>query len=241
MKTGEVTGVFRGPTAPLTSVCLSPNGRLVFAGCWDKLAWSWDAESKQVKKKFEGHSDFVKSVTSAQLGGKTVLISGGADAQIIIFNVESGERLFVLKGHTRAIQDLAIDPLLSDPDQNTIRLFSAGSEREIRQFQIPPPSQDQSDLEPLIQHETSVYKLFFDADADLWTASADKTAKCLIRERKWQPDLILEHPDFVRDVVVYERGGWVVTACRDEELRVWSRAVRSNTQEFSYVCFANLI
>lgn len=198
------------------------------AGCWDKLVWSWDTETREVKKQFSGHLDFVKSVISTRLGGKEVLISGGADNQIIVFDVNSGEKLYVLKGHTRAIQDLAIDPLQWGQDQNTIHLFSAGSEREIRQFLIPPPSQDESNLEPLLHHETSVYKLFFDADGDLWTASADNTAKCLIRDRKWQPDLILEHPDFVRDVIVSERGGWVMTACRDEEVRVWNRAVRSS-------------
>ena len=26
-------------------------------------------------------------------------------------------------------------------------------------------------------------------------------------------------------LVVYEQGGWVITACRDEEVRVWNRAV----------------
>jgi hypothetical protein len=48
----------------------------------------------------------------------------------------------------------------------------------------------------------------------------------LVRQDGWKANLTLEHPDFVRDVVVYETGGWVVTACRDEEVRVWNRSVR---------------
>ena len=78
---------------------------------------------------------------------------------------------------------------------------------------------------PVIEHETSVYRLLFDADDDLWTASADGTVKCLVRERGWKAETTLTHPDFVRDVVVDERGGWIVTVCRDEEVRVWNRAV----------------
>lgn len=74
---------------------------------------------------------------------------------------------------------------------------------------------------PILAHETSVYKLRFDADGDLWTASADKTARHLVRSRGWEADTTLLHPDFVRDVVVSERAGLVVTACRDEEVRVW--------------------
>jgi WD40 repeat protein len=36
-------------------------------------------------------------------------------------------------------------------------------------------------------------------------------------------DTSLEHPDYARDVVIDEVGGWIVTACRDEEVRVWER------------------
>jgi WD40 repeat protein len=75
-----------------------------------------------------------------------------------------------------------------------------------------------------VAHETSVYKLHFDEDGDLWTASADKTAKCLSRDDGWNVALTLTHPDFVRDVVTHDKYAWVVTACRDEEVRVWNRA-----------------
>jgi WD40 repeat protein len=77
---------------------------------------------------------------------------------------------------------------------------------------------------PVIAHETSIDALHFDSDGDLWTASADKTAKCLSRGREWEEDSSFEHPDFVRAVVIDEDGGWVITACRDEEVRVWDRA-----------------
>ncbi|KAL2006037.1 hypothetical protein VTN00DRAFT_9691 [Thermoascus crustaceus] len=233
LETGEISAVFKGPTAPLTSVCFSPDGKLVFAGCWDKTVWSWDVTSRQPKQKYQGHTDFVKSVICARLAGQDVLISGGADAEIIVFSVSTGERLHVLKGHARGIQDLAIDPASLDLDSSKLVLFSAGSDREIRRFDIPPGAGDLSTTEPLTEHETSVYKLFFDADADLWTASADKTAKCLVRENGWKADLALEHPDFVRDVVVHEQGGWVITACRDEEVRVWNKATGELFHTFS--------
>lgn len=225
LQTGETAALFKGPTAPLTSVSLSPDGKLLFAGCWDKTVWSWDVHTKQPKRKYEGHSDFVKSVTCARIKGQDVLISGGADAKIIVFSIETGERLHVLKGHLRGIQDLRIDPFSVEQDSSGIILYSASSDREIRHSSIPPDANDLSSSDPLIVHETSVYRLFFDADGDLWTASADKTVKCLARENDWKPNLVLEHPDFVRDVAVYEQGGWVVTACRDEEVRVWNRAV----------------
>jgi WD40 repeat protein len=206
--------------APVTSLCLSPDGKLLFAGCWDKAIWSWDTVTGQPRQKYEGHADFVRSVTSAGLLGDDLLISGGADAQVLVFNIASGERLETFKGHSRGIQDLVLDP---ESEGTQPIVFSAGSDREIRQFSIFGGG---STADPLLPHDTSVYKLFFDNDGDLWTASADKTAKCLVRQDGWKANLTLEHPDFVRDVVVYETGGWVVTACRDEEVRVWNRSVR---------------
>lgn len=131
----------------------------------------------------------------------------------------------MLKGHAKGIQNLAFDPISLDSDSPEPIVFSAGSDREIRQFDISKGSQDQTGTAAILAHETNVHKLFFDQDADLWTASADKTTKCLSRDEGWKPNTTLDHPDYVRDVVVYEQGGWVVTACRDEEVRVWNRSV----------------
>ncbi|CEN62655.1 Putative WD repeat protein [Aspergillus calidoustus] len=234
LETGETAAIFKGPTAPVTSLCFSPNGQLLFAGCWDKTVWSWDVATEQPKLQYEGHADFVRAVTSTRLvGGQDLLISGGADAQILVFDIASGQRLHVLKGHTKGIQDLSIDPATLDPGSSERVVFSAGSDREIRQFDITKGSQDSTGTEALLVHDTNIYKLFFDQDGDLWTASADKTAKCLVREDEWKANLSLTHPDYVRDVVVDERGGWVITACRDEEVRVWNRSTGQLYHTFS--------
>ncbi|KAL2359915.1 hypothetical protein RJZ56_007228 [Blastomyces dermatitidis] len=224
LEVGKTTALYRGPTAPLTSICFSPDGTTIFAGCWDKTIWSWDVASRTLRQRYKGHADFVKTVVSQRLDGEDLLLSGGADGEIIIWSIRTGERLHVFRDYSRGVLHLAIDPLVSDEDPTRITVFSSGSDRSIRHFPLSAPFKEQSLSEPILEHETSVYKLFFDADGDLWTASADKTAKCISRESKWKTDMTLEHPDFVRDVVVHERGGWVVTGCRDEEVRVWNRA-----------------
>ncbi|KAF9885083.1 hypothetical protein FE257_000723 [Aspergillus nanangensis] len=233
LETGETAALYKGPTAPVTSICFSPDGRTVFAGCWDKLIWSWDVASREPKFQYEGHTDFVKSVTTTRLHGKDVLVSGGADAQILIFDISSGQRLSVMKGHIKGIQDLMVDPLSLESDGPELVVFSAGSDREIRQFDISTGSKDLTGTDAILAHDTNVHKLFFDQDGDLWTASADRTSKCLVREDGWKPNLTLTHPDYVRDVVVYEQGGWVITACRDEEVRVWNRSTGQLYHTFS--------
>lgn len=203
------------------------------------MVWSWDIASRQPRQRYEGHTDFVRSVTSVRLRGQDVLISGGADAQILIFDIASGSRVSTLKGHIKGIQDLVIDPLSLDPDTQGLTVYSAGSDREIRHFDLAAGSIDLSSTEPLLAHDTSVYKLLFDSDGDLWTASADKTTKCLVREDGWKDNMVLRHPDFVKDVVLYEQGGWVITACRDEEVRVWNRSVCSFPQNMEAIEIAN--
>ncbi|KAK5109243.1 hypothetical protein LTR62_007225 [Meristemomyces frigidus] len=215
--------------APLTCLTVTDD-RSVYSGCWDKHIYPspLSKSTSPPGPKLTGHTDFVKCVLATSLGGKPILVSGGADAAIIVWDLSTGKQLHKLKGHTKAIQDLAIDPLslTESPNQQTesFELFSASSDPEIRRWYISWGSAKENsgslDL-PILAHDTSVYKLRFDNDGDLWTASADKTAKHLVRSRNWEADTILTHPDFVRDVVVSEVAGVVVTACRDEEVRVW--------------------
>ncbi|PGG99893.1 hypothetical protein AJ79_08375 [Helicocarpus griseus UAMH5409] len=233
LETGKTTALYKGPTAPLTSICFSPDGATVFAGCWDKTIWSWDVASRTPKQKYQGHTDFVKTLISVRIGNDDLLVSGGADADIIVWNIHTGERLHVFQDYIRGVLDLAIDPMISDEDPAQITVFSSSSDRSIRRFRLSSPLKEQTQSDPILEHETSVNKLFFDADGDLWTASSDKTAKCLSRESKWKADTTLQHPDFVRDVVVHEQGGWVVTACRDEEVRVWNRATEKLHHTYS--------
>ncbi len=225
--------------------------------------WSWDVAGRQPLRRYFGHSDFVKNVVCTRLarllpsgngtdqaacaktgpavnGGVDILISGSADATIIVWVASTGEKLHVLKGHTRGVLDLAIDPIsrplfTSSSLPEGLILFSAGSDREIRRWHISIPTANEIESQsPILAHETSVNRLHFlqssniddyEVDGeDLWTASSDNTARCLSRQHNWSPDTTLLHPDFVRDIVVEEAGGWVVTACRDEEVRVWDAA-----------------
>jgi len=170
-----------------------------------------------------GHGDFVKAVLTFVIHNKEVLVSASADASIIVWDIASGKKLHTLKGHTRGVLALALDPVEYDARKDSVTLFSAGSDREIRRWSISLDSASEIQPSPIIAHDTSIDALHFDSDGDLWSASADKTAKCLVRGRDWESDAAFEHPDFVRDVAIDEDGGWIATACRDEEIRVWEK------------------
>jgi WD40 repeat protein len=202
--------------------------------------WSWDKTTGEQKTKYKGHSDFVKSVVCGAVSGKNVLISGGADRKIIVWDIETGDKLHTLKDASDtmlAIQHLAIDPL-SSPEE--LILVSASSDPHLRFWKITLESAGQildisseetttaSARGPVasttvLAHETSVYRLYFDADeedAPLYTASADGQAKLLSRP-KWKTDEIFEHGDYVRSICTSE--AWVITAGRSEDVKLWDR------------------
>ncbi|KAK5133378.1 hypothetical protein LTR08_007812 [Meristemomyces frigidus] len=233
LETSEMKRIAPPAPAPLTSLTVSAATGTLYAGCWDKHIYNTSVDRRNpsatnIPKLVNGHTDFVKCLLATTLSGHPILLSGSADAQIIVWDLATGKPLHKLKGHTKAVQDLAIDPLSlpegsAEPAESFV-LFTASSDREIRQWHISLASAyevSESLDKPILAHETSVYRLRFDSDGDLWTASADKTAKHLVRSRDWEADTVLQHPDFVRDVVFAEQAGLVVTACRDEEVRVW--------------------
>ncbi|EOO03614.1 putative wd repeat-containing protein [Phaeoacremonium minimum UCRPA7] len=233
----EGTGtVYRGPTAPVTSVAVGGSqDKTVFAGSWDKNIWSWDIDSRSPGRKYVGHSDFVKAIICAKVGGKNVLISGGSDKRIIVWDIDTGIRLHTLQDSgisMLAVQGLVIDPVQSSPDE--LYLVSASSDPHIRRWRIRLDSWEQvvegslvtpgSEQRTILVHETGVYKLVFDHDGeevDLWTSSADGTAKCLSRLKNFSSEDSFNHGDHVRAMAVSDE--WVITAGRDEDLKFWER------------------
>lgn len=245
MQTGNKSHIFRGPTTPVTSLALAPLHPTLYAGSWDKTIWSWDIASRSLRTRFHGHSDFVKCVLILPLPGLELLISGSSDSTIILWNTATGERLRTLKGHSMGVLALAIDSLSgssefrgvessSGTDEDSriteeghseaVTLFSASSDRTILRWHIFPstsPIATQIDS-PLHPHQTSIYALLFSpSSADLYTASADGTAMRLSREHAFTPDTILHHGDYVRSVAVSMNEQYVVTAGRDEDIKVW--------------------
>ncbi|KIW68239.1 hypothetical protein PV04_04196 [Phialophora macrospora] len=235
LSTNEISRTPSGPQAPLTSLAFhagptpaaAGTASHVLSGCWDKSIWKYSFKGSTVvdQSSFPAHRDFVKCLLVAPTPDKQqVIISGGADGDVRFWSLD-GQSLGSIKPGARGIECLLLDPL-SSPDSPVV--FASTSKQEIFSFAIPSVSEITAHkfalTPPILAHATSVYKLHFDDDGDLWTASADKTAKHLLRTDGWKADTTLTHPDFVRDVVTHGSYGWVITACRDENVRVWNTA-----------------
>ncbi|ROT42344.1 WD domain-containing protein [Sodiomyces alkalinus F11] len=243
VETRSITAKYQGPTVPVTCVATGgPGNTLLFAGSWDKTIWSWDIGTRRPGRRYDGgHTDFVKAVVTARLGQRDLLISGGADKKIMVWDVATGRRLHTIQDPSAtmmSLQSLAVDPVLSNADE--VVLTSTSSDPFVRRWRIrqdgaellptegPPSHRDQppgaAERLAIEEHETSVYKALFDVagdEVDLWTASADGTAKCLSRERNFTTDDVFEHGDFVKGLVVTDT--WVATGGFSQDIKIWDR------------------
>ncbi|KAF9362164.1 hypothetical protein BGX34_006674 [Mortierella sp. NVP85] len=134
------------------------------------------------------------------------------------------------KGHVRGINDLCL--ALEDGDSQGQEedglhqggkeyLYSAGSDGTIRKWDITQGQGRGGHCVHVFKHHaTTVYKVHADT-IEIWSASADKTARRLDLETK-KVDTTLDHPDFVKSFAL--AGPYVVTGGREETIRVWSVA-----------------
>jgi len=227
---------------------------------------------KPTRRLVGGHTDFVKCLLTIRLpnGDRDLLLSGGADGALVLWDAESGERLQLLRtGHTiGGLLALALLPtdsrldseereqaedtessvaLTEEEGKMSTKIFSAGSDRTIRRFSLSyskpqagrslgPSLEEIYPEAPIIAHETSVNCITFGCDSQLWTASADETAKCLLPNLTdpphWKVDTTLQHGGYVRAVAVDTEGGLIVTAGRSEEVKIWD--AETGELEWSY-------
>ncbi|KAK0705341.1 WD40-repeat-containing domain protein [Lasiosphaeris hirsuta] len=234
---GQTTS-YRGPTAPVSCLAIGggPGGApTVFAGSWDKAVWSWDLATRVPGRKFAGHADFVKAVVCARVSGRDLLISGGADRKIIVWDAATGACLHTLTDpvvNMMSVQDLVVDR--EGSGEGEVVVISASSDPHIRRWRVrldgweqvveEVPNVPGTERRTILEHETTVYKLVLDQDGDevdLWTSSGDGTTKCLSRLKGFACEDTFQHGDHVRAVAVTDQ--WVITAGRDEDLKFWER------------------
>ncbi|KAK4455644.1 WD40-repeat-containing domain protein [Podospora aff. communis PSN243] len=230
-KPPSTSQTYRGPTTPISALTTTPT--TLFAGAWDKTIWSWDLTTRTPGQKYTGHSDFVKALACTRIGDVDILISGGADKKIIVWDVATGKKLHVMTDAVVAmgsVQGLVVDSMGGKEGEEVV-VVSASSDPHIRRWRVRMNGWEQEvigegeeEKRVIAEHETTVYKVVVDeeGEGDIWSASGDGMVKCLARGKGWAVEETLEHGGHVRAVAVTER--WVVTAGRDEDVKFWDRA-----------------
>ncbi|MBE8966762.1 pentapeptide repeat-containing protein [Nostocales cyanobacterium LEGE 12452] len=142
---GNCLSVLQGHTSGVRCMQYSPDGQLLASGCRDGSIQLWsnylshDQHPKpdsinSSAKLLHGHADFVWDIAFSPDG--RLLVSGGRDGTLRLWNVQDGQSIHVLEGHTHDVYGLAISAdsqlLVSTGEDQTVRLWNLQSGRNLK-------------------------------------------------------------------------------------------------------------
>ena len=185
-----------------------------------------------------GHRGPVLSLDFSPQGEATRLASAGADRTVRIWNTQTGKNVRTLVGHASEVWSIAFSPqgdrLVSGSQDYTARVWSAANGAELQRFR---------------QHQEPVFTAAFSPDGAyiasggydkrimVWRADRDEPVYATLIDDVTErldsdlpPEAVAVDPDVtvltghsggIRDVHFSSDGRFIVSASRDNTLRVW--------------------
>lgn len=203
---------------PVRDVVYSPNGQAIAAGLASSIVRLWYvSENRSVD--LTGHVDVVSAIAFNPDG--TILASAGRDAEILLWDVASGERLGTLSGHAGAIRDLAFSPdgtlLASGAEDGTLRLWEVSTGQVQRSINADP---------------TRVLAVAFSPTNDI-VASGGRNG----RVRLWDTDNgtnirdLASHSEEIRSLSFSTDGTLLASSSTDNRIVLWDVASGTIAQD----------
>jgi WD40 repeat protein len=203
---GEKVREFIG--GPLSTNPFSPDGSKIVTASRSgtNAANVWDVKSGNLFKSIVGHRD---SVTSAAFNAKgSVLLTGSRDGTARTFDVQSGWPGYIFRGHTSPVLSVAMSPdgsrIVTGSENRTVKVWDVRSDAECRhqgQSDVGDVSPDGSmavSKQPFYVIDTETGKYITESKLTKWASDGFYAAA------------------FNAD------GSKVVTAGRDQPLRIWN-------------------
>ncbi|MFO1359505.1 metallophosphoesterase [Plasticicumulans sp.] len=194
------------------SVAFSPDGRWLAAGATDGLVYVLDAQTLELLRWLEGHTDVVNSVAFSPDGAR--LASGSEDRTVRLWNAANGAALQRLEGHRGPVTSVAFSPdgarLASGSWDNTVRLWDVASG---------------SALQRLEGHGSLVTSVVFSPDGTrLASGSRDKTVRLWDAASGAALQRLERHMTTVTSVAFSPDGARLASGSPDSTVRLWDAA-----------------
>jgi WD40 repeat protein len=155
-----------GHSSFVNSLAISPDGKILASGSWDKTIKIWNLETTELLGTLTGHSDRVNSVAISYDG--KMLVSGSSDETIKFWNLHNGDLLCTFPGHSMEVNSVAINP------KRQIIASCGGADNTIKLWNLRTGEL----LRTLKGHSDNVNSVVFSPDGKiLASGSSDATSK----------------------------------------------------------------
>lgn len=118
------------------AVTLSPDGRYLVSGSYDKHIKIWSPASGRLRHTLKGHGDAVVSLAIDP--SSRILASGSWDNRLKLWDLATGKLLRTLNGHHDDVEALTMSPdgkwLASASADATVRIWELQTGQEIQRF-----------------------------------------------------------------------------------------------------------
>lgn len=242
-----------GHDLAVTSVAVSPNGRIIASGSNDETINIWDAKTGKLLRTLEGHTRGVNSVKIARDGN--TIVSGADDGTIRVWNGNTGELLRTLEGHEGRVNSVAIASdgrtIVSGSDDSTIMVWDwidwelkaiiEEHTRGVNSVAIAPDNRtivagsddltitvwDLASLElkaTLEGHERGVNSVAIASDGRTIVSGGSDGNIMIWDWTTWELKLLIEgHEAKVNQVKLSTDGSKIFSSSNDRSIRVWNR------------------
>jgi len=191
-------------------IALSPNGKTVASGGYDRKVRLWDVESEIVVARWTEHTDAVASLCWSVDGERVV--SGSHDGTIRVWDVESGDTVL---GPIKTGQYL-VSAVIYSPD--TTKIATGGSHENALKIWDAKTG----NLLSTIKLDSSLWSLAWTSDQKkLITGSYDSIR--IFDTATWQQIAILEgHTSTVRSLSLFQNDRLLASGSYDKTARLWN-------------------
>jgi WD40 repeat protein/serine/threonine protein kinase len=200
----------QGHTNGVTSVAVSPDGRHIVSGSYDKTLRVWDLGTGRCLNTLQGHTESVDSVAVSPDGRQ--IVSGSNDKTLRVWALETGSCLNTLQGHTHVVSSVAVSPdgrhIVSGSWDNTLRVWELGTGRCIHTLQGQMNRVSSVAVSP--DGRQIVSGGLYDYTLRVWELG---TGRCI--------HTLQGHTGSVYSVAVSPDGRHIVSGGYDSTLRVW--------------------